>query len=128
VTTDALLTALYDTLDGQTGVPVYTAGSVPTDEEPPYVVLEIPRSTGSETLDRRRRDDVRQRIRIHDRYPPGRADRAKALGISAAIQTAMKNAFDFYVPPPIERPLPPYEVGPDEAYDLLLIYDFRLSK
>lgn len=128
MTTDALLTALYETLDGQTGVPVYTAGSVPTDEEPPYVVLEIPRSTGSETLDRRRRDDVRQRIRIHDRYPPGRADRAKALGISAAIQTAMKNAFDFYVPPPQERPLPQYSVNGEQAYDLVLIYDLKISR
>lgn len=128
MTTDALLTTIYNRLGSQLTEDVYTAGSVPTDEDPPYVVLEIPRSSGTDTLDRRRRDDVRFRIRIHDRFPPGQADRMRALQLSTNVQDAIAGAFDFYTPPPQERPLPPYAVGTKQAYDLVLVYDFRISK
>jgi hypothetical protein len=32
------------------------------------------------------------------------------------------------VPPPQERPLPQYSVNGEQAYDLVLIYDLKISR
>lgn len=138
--TEPLLTAISERLTGADGEglglaeDVYTAGSVPTNASAPYVVVEIPRPNGSETIDGKEKWLVRHNIRVHTRYPQGRADRSEALSIADSVHEALEGAeisvpgfrSSLYVPEPNQRPQT-YDVADKKAYDVILRYrNYRL--
>lgn len=142
--TTTLMTAVYERLTGEDGaglgltldgapVDVYVRGAVPTDAQPPCVVIEPPRLDGEETLDGHASSTNRLRLRVHDRYPAGRANAFRALLIADRLHQSLEGApltlegfRTPYVPEPSVRPIPPYEAEGQEARDLLVIYDLRI--
>lgn len=137
--TTELMTAVYNRLSGEDGEglgigeDVYTAGSVPTEASGPHVVVEVPRTDGFEYLDGNKQFNVRHSIRVHTRFPPAKADRTKALSIADDVHGSLEGAdlqlsgFQSpHLPVPEQRPVPPYDVGSDTAYDISMEYRYLL--
>ena len=137
--TQELLTAVYNRLAGEDGegqelsYHVYTAGSVPTEAPDEAVIVDVPRTSGSEFIGGSKRFDVRHSVRAHTRFPPAKADRTKALAIAASIHEALDAApLDLqgfrspHLPVPTQRPIPAYDVAGEKGYDVALEYRYFL--
>lgn len=137
--TTELMLAVHRRLAGEDGEglgigeDVYTAGSVPTEASAPHVVVEVPRTDGSEFLDGNKRFNVRHSLRVHTRFPPAKADRTEALSIADDVHDSLEaadlqlNGFQSpHLPVPQQRPIQPYDVGDKTAYDVSLQYRYLL--
>ena len=119
--------AVYSRLTTALNTSVYAAGRA-DNADAPYVVVEFPRSQGEETLDGVAKDDVRLSIRVHTAGKAGQADFQSAMDIANEIHSALKeelvvDGVEPHVPRPNVTPLE-YDIGPDEATDVNLRYDF----
>lgn len=137
-----LLTAIYErlngadahgqalTVDGST-IPTYT-GEAPTGEQAPYVVLERPRTRGSEFIGGTGRQEIRQQLRVHTAYESGKGDYFQGYQIAEAIHDLIRVAeMDVggrapHFPEPNKQPVPAYDKGPQSAYDISVRYIVRL--
>jgi len=137
-----LLTAIYErlngtdahgqalTVDGST-IPTYT-GEAPTDAPAPYVVLNEPRTRGSEFIGGESRKRIRQQIRVHTAFEAGKANHFLAYQIAEAIHDLLRatevavGSDTAYFPEPDKQPIPNYSKGPQSAYDISVRYIVRL--
>jgi hypothetical protein len=131
-----ILTAVYDRLVGAddhgqplsldgTPVEVYVRGDTPTGLPKPCVIIEMPRSFGSETLDGRDASDIRFAIRVHDRFsgPVGPA-RLRPLHLAHAVHDHLTaDTLPLSFGRPNLLPQPPYDSQGETAWDVLLQYD-----
>jgi len=136
----ALRTALYERLAGDDGQglglseSVYVSGSVPKDASGPYVVIERPRTQGSNYIGGRERFRLRVAMRVHTRFPPGQVDQSVADNLAESVHDSLTGAdlsVTGYRSPvvltPNVQPVGTYSVGEMNAYDLNLRYTFRFS-
>jgi hypothetical protein len=74
--------------------------------------------------------ELTQRIRIHTRYPKGKANLARREEIAASVDDALEQSFSvsghniLHLPTPNVTPQS-YDAGGDKAYDLLLDYELK---
>lgn len=135
-----LVTAIYERLAGEDShgqalthdgseVPVFT-GQGPTGAEAPYIVITRPRTRGDETLDGVETPEVRVQLRVHTRFAKGKGNYFQAYQIAESAHDLLEAAplssiGGAYVPEPNKTPVPPYDVGGEQALDLSVQYRFR---
>jgi hypothetical protein len=126
---DAVRQAMYSALTSSLSVPVVVQRQ-PEDEASAPLVMVEPAET-------RPRGDIKQNtghdfpggktIRVHTRYPKGKADLSKRRSIANDVDNAIRPLQPtghrvVYLPEPDVAPQS-YEVGGEQAFDLLLTYD-----
>lgn len=119
---------LYGVLSGALSVPVVVQRQ-PKDAGAPLVMIEPPQTTPRRTIKQHRGHSFTQRIRIHTRYPKGKADVGKREDIADTVITELETAtLDPTDHAIVDWPDDPdttpqtYELGGEQAYDLLLDY------
>lgn len=137
-----LLTTIYERLTGADAhgqaltydgseIDTYT-GNAPTDASDPHVVIGRPRTRGSKFLDGKKRNVVRQQLRVCTSFPPGKGDHFEAYQIAGEVRSLLEAAplevqgKEPHIPNPDKQPIPGHDIGDEEALDLSVNYTFHL--
>lgn len=124
--------AIHDTLQSITyagePVPVYLRGNEPTDKASPSILIEIPDSTGSETLDRAVTQDLRLRIRVLDKRGTDGYHALRQSEVADTVIEALRPSVDVNGQPvgifePERRQIPEDET----RLDTVLVFDTFIS-
>ena len=127
----ALRQELYRVLDGALSAPVVVQRQ-PKDAGAPLVMIEPPETPSRGDLKRDTGHSIPQRIRVHTRYPKGKADVSKREEIAETIRSELNAAtldptdhriVDWPEEPDDEIPQEYEASGGEQAYDLVLEYD-----
>jgi hypothetical protein len=120
---------VIDRLQSALSVPVRAQKQAEGEEPtPPFVIVETPESEARGDIKNDTGYELTQRIRIHTRYPKGKADLSKREEIASNVYTALENSLSvsghniLHLPTPDVIPQT-YEAGGDQAFDLLLDYE-----
>jgi hypothetical protein len=100
-----------------------------TEPDPPFVMIETPDSEERGDIKEPSTGyDLTQTIRIHTRFPKGKADLSQREEIAEDVHNAIDANFDpvghniLYIPEP-DITFQSYEAGGQQAYDMLLDYE-----
>jgi hypothetical protein len=128
-----LRTALYDVLTPALSVPVVVQRQPEGDTPAPLVMIETPPANEWGDFKNLLGYEAPLRIRVHTRYPKGKADLSKREELAESVEEALRSselALDGYalrhLPFPDAIPQT-YESGGEQAYDLILAYDLDLQ-
>jgi hypothetical protein len=128
----AIRQEVFDVLDAQLSTPVVVQRQ-PKDAGAPLVMIEPPAIDPRGDIKRHTGHSFTQRIRVHTRYPKGRADISRREEIAGTVigklEAATLDPVDHRI---VDWPDDPdttpqtYEAsGGEQAYDLLLDYDLH---
>lgn len=121
--------ALYERLTTELSVDVVVQRQSEEAVQAPLILIVTPSSTPRGDIKEDTGYELTQRIRIHTQYPKGQADLSEREEIADAVQTALDAAplqVDghniLHLPTPDITPQE-YDLGAQQAYDLLLDYN-----
>lgn len=124
----AVRAELFGVLDGALSVPVVVQRQ-PKDAGAPLVLIEPPETSPRGDIKQHTGHSFTQRIRVHTRHPKGKADVSQrediAQDVIDALESATLDPDDHRIVDWPEEPddIPQsYEVGGDQALDLILDY------
>lgn len=125
--------AIYDELDAALSVDVVVQKQTEQQQEPgpPYVMIETPAADPRGDIKTDTGYELTQRIRVHTRYPKGKADLSKREEIAESVHDALQPFPEpaghnvMPVPPTPSTTPQEYDAGGQQAYDLLLDYSIR---
>lgn len=130
----ALRRALKDRLSSALSVPVVIQKQTKdTEPSPPFVMIETPEGEPWGDIKNESGFDLVQRIRIHTRYPKGKADLSKREEIASSVDSALESSLSvsghnvMNLPDPTVTPQS-YEASGEQAYDFLLDYEFKTQR
>ena len=125
----ALRAELYSVLSGALDVPVVVQRQ-PKDAGAPLVMIEPPPTPSRGDIKQDTGHSIEQTIRIHTRYPKGKADVGRRDEIAADVVNALNAAtldpedhrIVHWPEEPDDDTAQTYSAGAEQAYDLLLTY------
>lgn len=124
--------AIHDMLQGITyageAIPVYLRGNEPTTKASPSILIEIPDTVGSETLDRAVQKDLRLRIRVLDERGTEGFHALRQSEVADRVVNALRPSVDVNGQPvgifePERRQIPEDET----RLDTVLLFDTFIS-
>ena len=126
---------IADTLTSALSVPVVVQKqSEDTEPTAPFVMVETPETSARGDVKLDTGFELTQTVRIHTRYPKGKADLSERESIAESARTALDpfpepSGHRVMAVPETPDAVPvSYEAGGEQAFDLLLQWDLRTQK
>lgn len=128
----AVRTELFDALDSALSETVVVQRQ-PKDSGSPLVMIEPPPVEARGDIKQETGHAFEQTIRVHTRYEKGEADVGKRDEVAQSVIDALNNAtldptdhrIVHWPTEPTENTPQTYELGGEQAYDLILTYDIH---
>jgi hypothetical protein len=122
----AVRRAFRNRLDDSLDIPILVQWQAEDDSHSPLVMIEPPESVPRGDLKQDTGHELDVRVRVHTRYPKGRADVSQREAVAGDVHSALEGITIsghhlLHLPEPQVTPQS-YELGGRQAYDLLLDY------